>query len=59
MTKIETITTEIEHCAECPNVLSWYDTGKKEPRCGKRKRIVCDLWGEIPTWCPLPDKEGK
>ena len=56
MTKIETITTEIEHCAECPNVLSWYDTGKKEPRCGKRKRIVCDLWGEIPSWCPLEEK---
>ena len=59
--KQETLTFYYESCGECPNALSWYDTGKCEPRCdhGKRRRIIKDLWGKIPDWCPLEDKEEK
>lgn len=59
MIKQETITFEYEHCGECPNVLGWIDTGKEGNRCdrGKRTRIIKDLWGKIPDWCPLPDKK--
>ena len=58
MTKIETATTEIEHCGECPDCFV-KATGKKGWRCGKGGRIVRDLWGEIPSWCLLPNKESK
>lgn len=56
--KVETLTFEYEHCGECPNVFDWCDTGKKGYRCnrGKRIRIIPDLWGKIPDWCPLPNK---
>ena len=63
MTKVDTFVTIniYEHCGECFHVLDWLDTGKQGHRCdrGKRRRIVRDLWGEIPTWCPLPDKGVK
>ena len=57
MTKIETIIVEYEHCGECIYVLDWFDTGKAGHRCEKRKRIIKELWGDIPTWCPLTNKE--
>ena len=58
MTKQETLTFYYENCGECPNVLDYFDTGKVGYRCdrGKRIRIIHDLGGKIPDWCPLPDK---
>ncbi len=57
--KLLTSTTEIKHCGECLNILDWFDTGKSGHRCeaGKRRRIVLAIWGKIPEFCPLPDKE--
>ncbi len=54
MTKQETLVFNYEHCGECP-----HSSGRAGERCdkGKRLRIIKDLWGEIPDWCPLPDKE--
>lgn len=59
MTKLYTHTEEIEDCSQCPDVLDWFDTGKRDWRCGQREkgRILRDIWGEIPTWCPLPDTD--
>ena len=50
---------EIYHCGGCPNaeprekpVGKWY--------CLKTKKNIPSLWeGEIPKWCPLPDKVKK
>ena len=54
MVKLFTHTQEIEYCAECANIedtASYY-------RCiaGLKFRKVKDIWGEIPSWCPLPEK---
>ena len=59
MTKVDTHTFEYNHCGECPEVLDYHDTGKKGHRCGKLKRvrILGDIWGPIPSFCPLPDKK--
>ncbi len=57
MTKIETITYEYEHCGECPWVLARFDSDKHW--CEKEERIIPDLWGDIPDWCPLETKEVK
>ena len=47
--KIETIISEYEHCGECWHAGDICDlTGKKIP----------DMWGKIPAWCPLEDKEN-
>lgn len=51
--KTETITYEIEACYQCPH----YD-GEGfccHPSFGVLHRIVPTL--DIPTWCPLEDKE--
>ena len=53
--KVETITFEYEHCAECPNTLMDYN-GDWCDRNQCRKRIPY-LWGDIPDWCPLETKE--
>lgn len=55
MTKIETITNEIEHCGECCSC----DGEMNKFKCVSRGRIIPDLWGKIPKWCLLPDKEEK
>ena len=59
--KLLTVTIEIEHCGECPDILDWLDTGMSGHRCvvGKRRRIVLDIWGDIPEFCLLPDKENN
>ncbi len=57
MTKLLTITTEINNCGECCNVMDWHETGKKDWRCNKHRGIIKDIWGEIPKWCPLEDKK--
>ena len=54
--KLLTSTTEIEHCGKCaecgpPIYMKW--------KCLKTRRVIPDIWGEIPEFCPLPDKEGK
>ena len=59
MRKVETMTFEYKNCWECSNVLG-YGLRKEEPgsgKCGKTKKKISDIWGEIPEWCPLPDKE--
>lgn len=48
---------EIEHCGECP-----YTEVRDKPKkviwyCLKLLKDIPDLWGEIPEWCPLPNKE--
>ena len=55
MTKVETVSTEYEHCSECP----YCDWIGGSSFCCKReegKPIIKDIWGEIPKWCPLEDK---
>ena len=60
MTKIYPVTNEINCCVDCHWVLDWSDTGKKEYKCNKVKRIrIIKDEGEIPKWCPLPDKDVK
>ena len=60
MKKKETWTEEYEHCGECPYTSDWFDTGKEGYRCDKvkRVRIIKDLWGEIPEFCPLEDSDN-
>ena len=60
MKKKETMVAIYEYCGECPNVSDWYDTGRDGYRCDKvkRMRIIKDLWGEIPGWCPLETVDG-
>ena len=57
MTKIDTITVEYEHCGECPHTSDWLRS--KGPKCSKADRIIPDLWGDIPDWCPLETKEEE
>ena len=59
MTKLFTHTEEIEHCGACADILDWLDTGLADKVwCGKtkRRRLIKNMWGEIPSWCPLPEK---
>ena len=59
MTKVET--KEYEHCSKCPNwdwidgIFSFYSCRKIE----EGESIIKDIWGEIPKWCPLPDKKKQ
>ena len=59
MTKIDSLVHVFDHCGDCQHALDWIDTGKKGDRCGKGKRlrIIKDLWGEIPDFCPLEEKK--
>ncbi len=59
MTKLLTVTTEVENCSGCLYILDWFDTGLRDWRCdqGKRRRIVKDIWGKIPDFCPLEEKK--
>ncbi len=59
MTKIETIIFEYEHCGECPCALVEFETGEGECDRGECRRIIPDLWGDIPDWCPLETKEEE
>lgn len=57
--RIETVTFEYEHCGECPH--PGFLVADFDPRCrlakhGRGNRIIKDLWGEIPDWCPLEKK---
>lgn len=54
MVKLYTHTQEIEHCGECANIggpiyMKW--------KCLIMRRVIKDIWGEIPSWCPLKEKE--
>ena len=57
MTKLLTVTTEINNCGECCNVMDWHETGKKDWRCYKHRGIIKDIWGKPPKWCPLEEKK--
>ena len=57
MVKIETLTFEYNHCAECPNCERVKGAYEFENRCRLKKRKIPDLWGEIPKWCPLENKK--
>ena len=62
MTRKETITFDYEHCGECSDIEMIFPAKKLlEYGCckAKGKRIIPDIWGDIPDWCPLPDKEVK
>ena len=57
--KIETIPFEVESCGECSGALySPTEKNQYRQKCSRTKRVIPDLWGEIPSWCPLPDKNG-
>ena len=56
MSKVETVTMEYEHCGECPNG-DWIGNSYLCCKIEEGEPIIKDLWGEIPKWCPLPDKE--
>ena len=53
MTKKETIEFYYRSCGECSNA----DMKNGMGYCVKKKRRIPDLWGEIPKWCPLEDKD--
>ena len=56
MKKKEMITNIYEHCGECGNC--GYLCPKERYVCTKwHDRIIKDLWGEIPKWCPLEDSD--
>ena len=57
--KIETITHEYYHCGECSNSSRWFNPSKEGYKCCKANKIIPDLWGDIPDWCPLETKEVK
>ena len=60
MTKIETILIEVDSCGVCSN--SDHEPTHKDRfrfKCHKTRRVIPNIWGEIPDFCPLPDKEGK
>jgi hypothetical protein len=51
MSKIQ----NIDHCWECKE---HYDYGWNNlDRCGETGKLLSDI-EVIPTWCPLPDKDG-
>ena len=52
--KQQTLTFYYENCGECPNVEM---ATKERWKCLLKRKIVPDLWGEIPSWCLLKDKE--
>ena len=61
--KIETIEFEYEHCGECSNCdVVFGKRGKtgnfpSSWKCELTGKKIPGLWGDIPEWCPLPDKE--
>ena len=58
MTKIDTVILEYEHCVECAYEEKWaLNTDKSRCHRGKRSRTIPDIWGDIPDWCPLEEKE--
>lgn len=58
MVKVETITVEYKECGMCSNAdYSPTPTNNSRHKCFKTKRVIPDIWGEIPAWCPLQDKE--
>ena len=60
MKKKETITNIFEHCGECPHAGMpnvGFRTADYKYKCDKTRRIIKDLWGEIPSFCPLEDAE--
>ncbi len=64
MTKIETVTDtfEYEHCAECPHCRDFGGSDDYWCTCWDDKTLtlkdkLTDIWGAIPDFCPLPDKE--
>ena len=59
MTKIETLTYEYEHCGDCPNIYGIADFPDSECACNKTRKIILDIWGDIPEWCPLETKTEK
>ena len=56
MKKKETWTEEYKHCGECLYVMTNY---ARKHRCTKTRRLIKDLWGEIPDWCTLETVEEK
>ena len=60
MKKKDTMTAYYEHCGECPyaEFCGWNERKiVAKFKCDKENRIIEDLWGEIPKWCPLGDAE--
>ncbi|KKN15179.1 hypothetical protein LCGC14_0988680 [marine sediment metagenome] len=54
MTKLYIVTHEYEHCGECANCGF---TRQRNYRCDLKRKLTPDIWGDIPSWCPLPDKK--
>lgn len=48
--KKEIIIDYYEHCGEC-----WH-AGEQ---CDLTNKIIPDMWGKIPSWCPLEDVPTK
>ncbi len=63
MKKKETLTVEFEHCGECSWAFDFPERDVEGYRCDNSKhlrvRIIKDLWGEIPDWCPLETVEEE
>ena len=67
MTKIYTAVKAVSCCGNCPNMLDkaweqhpqWTFANKKDRCFGNQHRIIKDIRGDIPSWCPLPDKKEE
>lgn len=61
MTKLFTHTEEIEHCGECCDCGfdgSWVSAGR-DYCIAKKGKTIPDIWGKIPKWCPLEEKNEQ
>lgn len=56
--RTETITLEYKNCGECAHVDSTWISFRSKVYCFKcvPRKIIKDIWGEIPDWCPLEEK---
>jgi len=54
MTKVEVVEFEYECCGECPNAER---ASKGRHKCLLKRKIIPDINGDIPEWCPLEEKE--
>lgn len=54
--KLLAVTFEVEHCSECSKGKQAYDG---DWVCLLKQKLISVLWGDIPNWCPLPEKEEE
>jgi len=53
--RLLTVTTKIKHCGQC----CWVDDASGRWKCPKKRRVIKELWGDIPEWCPLEKEKDR